>query len=157
MVWLAWDEQALRDARAAGVLSSDLEEAVGWLDKYRDSRARTSSHPLHGDWGAVHVLARDGRVVALIDFGSARAGDSALDFARWDLVFDRPQHPTADILNSYTRVRDPGPELDVRRALCLLAHVKYLAPYFAKDGREAPLAFMKFGFGEELAWLRANA
>jgi aminoglycoside phosphotransferase (APT) family kinase protein len=51
---------------------------------------------LHADLGAEHLLVRDGRLAGVIDWGDARLGDPALDyawplngpFAHWDVAVD---------------------------------------------------------------------
>ena len=48
----------------------------------------TSPHLLHGDWLPEHVLVDDSSVTGIIDFGGARSGDPAYDFAYWQFFWD---------------------------------------------------------------------
>ncbi|MEU1209782.1 phosphotransferase [Nocardia sp. NPDC005825] len=64
--------------------------ATSLLDAILDTPADTV---VHADLGPEHVLAEDGRVTGIIDFGDAHVGDPAVDFA-WTLFGTPP--PFAD-------------------------------------------------------------
>lgn len=88
--WL--DDHAEPDARGllghAAALDPGLPER---LDRWLDGAPTGAGAPrfLHGDAHARNVLARDGRLAALIDWGDAGWGDPALDFEPMPLRFLR--------------------------------------------------------------------
>jgi aminoglycoside phosphotransferase (APT) family kinase protein len=87
----------------------------------------------HSDLGPEHLLCRDGRLVGVIDWGDARVGDPALDYA-W-------------LLN------EPFPHWDVDDELRRRARFYYrLAPFFGVHYSE----FMKRDPRESLASLRSR-
>ena len=67
---------------------------------------------IHGDLGAEHMLVREGKLVGVIDWGDARLGDPALDYA-WLL-------------------HGPFPDWDVDQELLRRAHFYHrLAPFYS--------------------------
>jgi aminoglycoside phosphotransferase (APT) family kinase protein len=66
------------------VLDTDLRERAKRL--FGDTETLVGFEPalLHADLGPEHLLVRDGRLAGVIDWGDARFGDPALDYA-WPL------------------------------------------------------------------------
>ena len=77
-------------------LDEDLHAAAKRL--FADAETLVGFTPvlLHADLGPEHLLVRDGRLAGVIDWGDARLGDPALDyawlltgpFADWDVDLD---------------------------------------------------------------------
>lgn len=153
--FLGWDDGAADAALANGIARTDLDEAAaivdacdGWADP---------PHLLHGDWLAEHVLVRDGRVVAIIDFGGAANGDAAYDIAYWRFFRAAEEHTMDAVIRGYRRARDPGPSLDLRVHVCLLSKSIHHMRLYTSLGRDVPARLCRERFDEALAWLRARA
>lgn len=78
--WRAW----LRDATRR--LAPHLDPAsLQRLDEagasFRDALAAVSPVVIHGDFGGSNILAQDGAITGVIDFGSVQVGDPASDLA----------------------------------------------------------------------------
>ncbi|MGC4107456.1 MAG: phosphotransferase [Thermomicrobiales bacterium] len=78
--WRVW----LRDAAAqlAPYLDrADLQRLMDAGEAFRDALATVTPVLIHGDFGKGNILAEDGRITGIIDFGSAQIGDPASDLA----------------------------------------------------------------------------
>jgi aminoglycoside phosphotransferase (APT) family kinase protein len=91
----------LADERGTPVVASHMEHRIGRLDGLLDTApvrelwAETLAAPVwprqpvwvHGDPAPANLLARDGRLSAVIDFGTLAVGDPAVDLiAAWSLL-----------------------------------------------------------------------
>jgi aminoglycoside phosphotransferase (APT) family kinase protein len=78
----------LRECRELADLELDLDavEAV-WDEVMTLPPAETGPHWLHGDLLAENLLARDGRLTAVLDFGALSVGDPTADLiCAWELL-----------------------------------------------------------------------
>ncbi|HET7558646.1 MAG TPA: aminoglycoside phosphotransferase family protein, partial [Limnochordia bacterium] len=116
---LVWDERALNAAQARGIPAGDL----GWAaELMAQTGAIWAASPrlLHGDWLPEHILVCDGTVTGVIDFGGARGGDPAYDFAYWQFFWDNERFPLAQLIEGYRREGDLGDRFELRFHLCRL-------------------------------------
>jgi len=63
------------------LLDKDLRRQAKRLFSCVEALVDFKPAPLHGDLGPEHLLVRDGRLAGVIDWGDARVGDPALDYA----------------------------------------------------------------------------
>lgn len=78
----------LKECRELADLDLDLDavEAV-WDEVMALPSAETGTHWLHGDLLAENLLARDGRLTAVLDFGALSVGDPTVDLiCAWELL-----------------------------------------------------------------------
>ena len=101
-------------------VARDLATLVG---QFEAIRANAPQLLVHGDISGTHILVNaDGRISGVIDFGDARLGDPALDFA--GVLNDWSRSFLARVLTHYAPEVTSG---TLRRAECFIA----LAPLYA--------------------------
>jgi aminoglycoside phosphotransferase (APT) family kinase protein len=103
-VWAeAYAEQCAEFGRVVSPLLDPDERAVA-AALFADVETLIGFEPvlLHGDLGPEHLLCRSGRLVGVIDWGDARLGDPALDYA-WLLSGPFPDWDVDDGLRTRAR------------------------------------------------------
>jgi aminoglycoside phosphotransferase (APT) family kinase protein len=68
----------------------DVAAAQAVFDRAERARSRCSPVWVHGDVAAGNLLSRDGRLSAVLDFGSSAVGDPSCDLAIAYVLFDEP-------------------------------------------------------------------
>jgi aminoglycoside phosphotransferase (APT) family kinase protein len=87
----AFDRYVDEGQDAVSVLDAALQQQAGrWLEEATESQWSCSPVWVHGDVAAGNLLARDGRLGAVIDFGCLAVGDPACDLTVAWTVLDGP-------------------------------------------------------------------
>lgn len=134
---------------AAGLVDADLAKAV-WEDALAAPPWTRPPVWLHGDLLPVNLVARQGRLAAVIDFGLVGAGDPATDLLpAWALLTAR----TRDVFRAVVGVDDAtwrrGRGWALRAGLGAVRTYRYTNPALTAAGRHA--------LSEVLADYRLNA
>lgn len=64
-----------------------IESALQIISDFQEPYAKTIPCLNHGDYGCKHLLAKDNKIVGVIDWGEARSDSPIADFANWDYWF----------------------------------------------------------------------
>lgn len=78
--WRSWLNQAIRRL-APHLEPATLQRIADSGEQFLDAVATVSPALIHGDFGSGNILASDGEITGIIDFGSVGLGDPASDLA----------------------------------------------------------------------------
>jgi aminoglycoside phosphotransferase (APT) family kinase protein len=69
------------------ITHQQIDEALKMVEQFRKSYSETVPHLNHGDYGHKHLMVKDGKIVAILDWGGVRSDTPIYEFACWDYWF----------------------------------------------------------------------
>jgi aminoglycoside phosphotransferase (APT) family kinase protein len=131
-----------------------LDEAAQRLRAERHRLAIDRRSLAHGDFSPANILVRGAKVVAVLDWESAKGGHPALDFGWWDFVGGGDLVPTGELVRAYrhaagTDIGDLG-DLDALRALVRIRVLGGHLAWCVRTGTAAPVKEISARLAAEL-------
>jgi aminoglycoside phosphotransferase (APT) family kinase protein len=110
-IWTTWDQFVRRNlethvadcARAGDVSTAEAETILAAFERHADCLRIAGGVLLHGDLGSHNVMTDGDRLLGLIDWEDALAGDPVFDVASWATFHLPARH--AGFLDGYREIR----------------------------------------------------
>jgi aminoglycoside phosphotransferase (APT) family kinase protein len=119
-----------------------FNKAMQILKSHQDILTAIKPHLLHGDYGPKHIMVDGDQITGILDFGNARSGDPALDFAWWDSWYN-DQTPTKWLMEGYENKDIFGSDFEDRFQLSKISINIDLLVYYDEGGFKSGVEIAK--------------
>ena len=80
-------ERLYEITNSENITRQQIDEALSKVDQFRKTYSETIPHLNHGDYGHKHLMVKDKKIVAILDWGGVRSDSPIYEFACWDYWF----------------------------------------------------------------------